>query len=184
MIPMATLLKRAWSLLALGLLLPGAAAAQAQISPTAMDASHPNARRAAAVVERIIAGDRAGTMEILRREGDPAWVAGRMEQGVDRQVARLAPAGRWKIDRFEAAGIDADVIVRLSAGAGAETNALAIRMQAAPPHRMMGFALPRDGNADAAPAGSGPPASPLTAGRESCRIVSPRAGCGHPARSP
>lgn len=155
---MPTLLKRARSLLALGLLLPGAAAAQ-ELNPTPMDASHPNARRAAAVVERILAGDREGTVRLLRQEGDPGWVAGPMEQGVDRQIARLAPAGKWRIDRFEAAGIAADVIVHLAAGT--ERNALAIRMDAAPPHRMMGFALPRV-DPNAAPAGSGPP-SALTA---------------------
>ena len=163
---MSTLRKRARSLVALGLLLPGAAAAQG-LNPTPMDPSHPNAHRAAAVVERIVAGDREGTVQLLRQEGDPGWVAGPMEQGVDRQIARLAPAGKWKIDRFEAAGIAADVIVHLTAGT--ERNALAIRMDAAPPHRMMGFALPRFDAGEAAPAGSGPPIPPLTA--EDRRVV-------------
>jgi hypothetical protein len=161
---MRTPTRRAATLLALTLLLPLRLAAQQQqdIDPQPMAADHPNARRAAAVVERLIAGDRAGAVEVLRREADPAWVAGPMERGVDRQMERLAPAGKWQIAGFESAGIDADVIVRLRSGA--ERTNLALRMQAQPPHRIMGFArVGDDGPAPAAAAPPPPPGTPLDA---------------------
>lgn len=154
---MRTFRRRAATLLALTLILPLHAGAQQQqnIDPQPMAAEHPNARRAASVVERILAGDRAGAIEVLRREGAPAFVNGPMEQAVDRAIGRLA-AGRWQIDRFEAAGIDADVIVRLRNGDAREN--IAVRMQAQPPHGIIGFARVQEGDAAAAP--PTPPSTP------------------------
>lgn len=141
--------------LALALALPLGAQQQQEVNPQPIPDSHPNARRAAAVVERLVAGDRAGVIEVLRREGDPQFVAERMEQAVSRAMGRLAPAGRWQIAGFEAAGIDADVIVRLRSG-DARDN-IAVRMLTDPPHRIVGFAR-ADEAADAAAQ-----AAPLTA---------------------
>lgn len=153
---MRTFRRRAATLLALTFILPLHAAAQQQqeIAPQPMAAEHPNARRAAAVVERILAGDRAGAIEVLRREGAQAFVNGPMEQAVDRAIGRLA-AGRWQIAEFESAGIDADVIVRLRNGDAREN--IAVRMQAQPPHQIIGFA--RAGQEGPAAAASAPPPS-------------------------
>ncbi|HEX2076261.1 MAG TPA: S41 family peptidase [Longimicrobium sp.] len=153
---MHTLSRTAAAMLALVLALPAHAPAQMQqdVNPQPIAATHPNAQRAGAVVERILAGDRAGALEVLRREGDPAFVAGPMETAVDRAIARLGPAGRWQIAGFEAAGIDADVIVRLRSGDAREN--IAVRMQAAPPHRIVGFAR-------AGQDGPGPGAGPAAA---------------------
>lgn len=161
---MPTLLTRARTLVALALLLPAAAQAQRPLTVTLtpMDASHPNARRAAAVVERLAAGDRAGAVTLLRQEGDPGWVSGRMEAQVDAQLERLAPAGRWKIAGFESSDVGADVVVQLADGAA--SNALVLRMQAAPPHRITGFAVMGGGSASGGAASAGSPtASPAAA---------------------
>jgi hypothetical protein len=159
---MRTFRRRAATLLALAFILPLHAAAQQQdINPQPMAADHPNARRAAAVVERILAGDRAGAIEVLRREGAPAFVNGPMEQAVDRAIGRLG-AGRWQIAEFESAGIDADVIVRLRNGDTREN--IAVRMQAQPPHQIIGFArVQEDGPAAAPPPPPAPSGTPLTA---------------------
>lgn len=134
-------LSRIAATLALALALP-LAAQQQEVNPQPIPDTHPGARRAAAVVERIIAGDRAGALEVLRREGAPEFVAGPMEEAVDRAMNRLSPAGRWRIAGFELAGIDADVIVRLRSGD--ERTNIAVRMLAEPPHRIAGFARAGD----------------------------------------
>lgn len=161
------------ALLALALALPLAAQQQADINPQPIPAGHPAARRAAAVVEPILAGDRAAALEVLRREGDPAFVNGPMEQFVDRVMARLAPAGKWRITGFAEAGIDGDVIVALASGE--ERNNVAVRMQAQPPHRITGFA--RAGNGDGMSPGTvsttPPPAgTPLTAAAQQAVVDS------------
>lgn len=161
--------RTAAALLALAFALPLSAAAQQQqqINPQPIPDTDPNARRAAAVVERIIAGDRAGALEVLRREGDPAFVAGPLEMAVDGAITRLAPAGKWQIAAFAAAGIDADVIV--SVRSGEERNNIAVRMHPDPPHRITGFARAGEGDGmgpppgAAAPAAAAAPAGPLTA---------------------
>ncbi|HYR10098.1 MAG TPA: hypothetical protein VEQ60_20160, partial [Longimicrobium sp.] len=147
--------------LALALALPLAAQQQRELDPQPIPDSHPNARRAAAVVERLAAGDRAGAIEVLRREGSPEFVANRMEQAVDRAMSRLVPAGRWQIAGFEAAGVDADVIVRLRSGDAREN--LAVRMRTDPPHHVVGFArVDQEEDVAAAAAEAAAAAAPLT----------------------
>jgi hypothetical protein len=155
--------------LALALAMPLTAQLERDLNPRPIPDTHPNAHRAAAVVERLVAGDRAGAIEVLRREGDPAFVQGRMEQAVDRAMSRLAaPAGRWRIEGFEAAGVDADVIVRLRSG-DARDN-IAVRMLPDPPHRIAGFArADQEEDRAAAAAEAAAAAAPLTA--ESQRAV-------------
>jgi hypothetical protein len=175
---MPTLFTRARTLVALALLIPAAAQAERQqnVTLTPLDASHPDARRAAAVVEALAAGDRARAVTLLRQEGDPAWVAGRMETQVDVQIQRLAPAGRWKIAGFESSDAGADVVVQLADGDA--SNALVVRMLGETPHRITGFALigggAPGGSASAgtpgnAASGTPPAPPPLTA--EAQRVV-------------
>jgi hypothetical protein len=118
------------------------AAAQApqggMVQPEPLEASHPRAREASAVVELILKGDRDAVLKRLRDNGTPAFARSpELETVVDAQIARLANRG-YTIAEFMT-GRGADVIVELTGKSGQPDN-LVIRFTADAPHRIEGFA--------------------------------------------
>jgi hypothetical protein len=117
------------------------AAAQPQanmVQPTPLEADHPRAKLAAALVEHLIAGNREAALEILRTQGTPQVIESpTIEASLDTQIARLANKG-YKIDQFMT-GRGADVIVQLVSTKGEDTN-IVIRLTTDEPHRIEGFA--------------------------------------------
>ena len=88
--------------------------------PQPLAADDPLAKRAAALVTPILAGDKAAALKVLRAESDEAFLNNpELEKVVDDQIARLTKA-KYTIREFEV-GIGSDVVVLLD-GPGGETN--------------------------------------------------------------
>jgi hypothetical protein len=117
---------------------------QAQmVQPTPLEASHPRAKEAAAVVDLILKGEREAVLTLLREKGTPAFVKGpELETAVDAQITRLGNKGYTIADFLTGRG--ADVIVELTGKSGQPAN-LVIRFTADPPHRIEGFARAMQG---------------------------------------
>jgi len=107
-----------------------------RVQPTPLDAADPQAKRAAALVQQILAGDKAGALKTLQAEGDEALAKkSDLADIVDKQIARLGTA-KYSISRFET-GLGADVIVHLEAKDAAATN-IVVRYNDA--KKIVGFA--------------------------------------------
>ena len=108
------------------------------VQPTPLEASHPRAKEAAAVVDLILKGQREAVLTLLREKGTPAFAtSAELETAVEAQITRLANKG-YTVAEFST-GRGADVIVELTGKSGEPTN-LVIRFTADPPHRIEGFA--------------------------------------------
>ena len=113
------------------------------VQPTPLEASHPRAKEAAAVVDLILRGEREAVLTLLREKGTPAFAKSpQLETGVEAQITRLANKG-YTIAEFST-GRGADVIVELTGKSGEPTN-LVIRFTPDPPHRIEGFARAMQG---------------------------------------
>jgi hypothetical protein len=117
---------------------------QAQmVQPTPLEASHPRAREAAAVVELILTGQRDAVLTLLREKGTAAFAKSpELEAAVDAQITRLGNKG-YTIAEFMT-GRGADVIVELMGKSGQPANVV-IRFTPDPPHRIEGFARAMQG---------------------------------------
>ena len=116
---------------------PTLALAQAvRVEPKPLDASDPQAKRAAVLVKQILAGDKAAALKTLRAEGEESFAKKNdLEQLVDAQIARLGKA-KYAISSFET-GLGADVVVHLEAK-GAESTNIVVRFNDA--KKIVGFA--------------------------------------------
>jgi hypothetical protein len=113
------------------------------VQPTPLEASHPRAKEAAAVVDLILNGQREAVLTLLREKGTPAFAKSpELETTVEAQITRLANKG-YTIAEF-LTGRGADVIVELRGKSGEPTN-LVIRFTLDPPHRIEGFARAMQG---------------------------------------
>ena len=113
------------------------------VQPTPLEASHPRAKEAAAVVDLILKGQREAVLTLLRDKGTPVFAKSPdLETAVEAQITRLADKG-YTITEF-LTGRGADVIVELTAKSGEPTN-LVIRFTPDPPHRIEGFARAMQG---------------------------------------
>jgi hypothetical protein len=111
---------------------------QEMVSPSPLEAEHPRAKQAAALVALILKGDRAAVLNSMKAEGTAALAKNpELESVVDAQIARLANKG-YAIAEFMT-GRGADVIVELTA-TGAEPTNIVIRFTADAPHKFEGFA--------------------------------------------
>ena len=107
-----------------------------RVEPKPLDAGDPQAKRAAALVKQLLAGDKAAALKTLRSEGDDAFAKqADLEAVVDKQIARLGKA-KYAISRFET-GLGADVVVLLEAKDAAQTN-IVVRFNEA--KKIVGFA--------------------------------------------
>lgn len=107
-----------------------------RVEPMPLEASDPQAKRAAALVTQILAGDKPGALKTLRAEADGAFLKNpELEKMLDAQIARLGKA-KYAISRFET-GHGADVVVHLEANGGDETN-IVVRFNEA--KKIVGFA--------------------------------------------
>ena len=87
------------------------------VQPTPLEASHPRAKEAAAVVDLILKGQRDAVLTLLREKGTPAFAKSpALETAVEAQITRLADKG-YTIAEF-LTGRGADVIVELTATSG------------------------------------------------------------------
>jgi hypothetical protein len=127
-------------------LAPAAVAAQHAVP---LDPQHPRAVRAGAVVERLLAGDRAGAEAYLRQNGDSAYVAsGRLEPELD-ALASLSEGG-FRIDAFVRAGPDiahifgADAVLVVLVPS-TTMQAVSVRVATEAPFRILGVAPARPG---------------------------------------
>lgn len=124
------------------LALPAALSAQHAIP---LDAQHPRAVRAGAVVERLVANDRAGAEAYLRANGDSAWVASaRLREELDRlthlgkgefRVQAFVKPGPEIIERF---GADAVFVMLASPTVNGEGVLVRVGLEA--PYRIVGLA--------------------------------------------
>ncbi len=113
------------------------------VQPTPLEASHPRAKEAAAVVDLILKGQREAVLTLLCEKGTPAFAnSPELETAVEAQITRLANKG-YAIAEF-LTGRGADVIVELTGKSGEPTN-LVIRFTPDPPHRIEGFARAMQG---------------------------------------
>ena len=113
------------------------------VEPTPLEASHPRAKEAAAVVDLILKGQREAVLALLRENGTAAFAKSpELETAVEAQIARLANKG-YTIAEF-LTGRGADVIVELTGKSGEPAN-LVIRFTPDPPHRIEGFARAMQG---------------------------------------
>ena len=115
----------------------GVPAAQGQrVEPKPLEASDPQAVRAAAIVKAMLAGDKAAAVKTLQAESEESFVKGKdFEAVLDKQIARLTKA-KYTIRDFQT-GLGADVVVNLQAASGEETN-IVVRFNEA--KRVVGFA--------------------------------------------
>ncbi len=115
---------------------PALAQQGVRVEPKPLDASDPQAKRAAALVKEILAGDKAAALKTLRAEGDEAFAKqANLGEIVDKQIARLG-AAKYSISGFET-GLGADVVVLLEAKEAAQTN-IVVRFNDA--KKIVGFA--------------------------------------------
>ena len=116
---------------------PTLALAQAvRVDPKPLEASDPQAKRAAVLVKQLLAGDKAAALKTLRAEGEESFAKkSDLEQIVDAQIARLGKA-KYTISSFET-GLGADVVVLLDAK-GAESTNIVVRFNDA--KKIVGFA--------------------------------------------
>ncbi len=113
------------------------------VEPTPLDASHPRAKEAAAVVDLILKGQREAVLSLLREKGTPDFAkSAQLETAVEAQITRLANKG-YTIAEF-LTGRGADVIVELTGNSGEPTNVV-IRFTVDMPHRIEGFARAMQG---------------------------------------
>ena len=107
-----------------------------RVEPKPLDAGDPQAKRAAVLVNQMLAGDKAAALKTLRAEGDEAFAKkADLEQLLDKQMARLGKA-KYAISGYET-GLGADVIVLLQAKDAAQTN-IVVRFNDA--KKIVGFA--------------------------------------------
>ena len=107
-----------------------------RVEPKPLDAGDPQAKRAAVLVNQILAADKAGALKTVRAEGDAAFAKqANLEEIIDRQIARLGKA-KYAISGFET-GLGADVVVLLEAKDAPQTN-LVVRYNDA--KKIVGFA--------------------------------------------
>ena len=113
-----------------------ALAQEIRVEPKPLDATDPQAKRAAVLVKQLLAGDKAAALKTVRAEGDAAF-ASKADLGeiLDRQIARLGKA-KYAISGFET-GLGADVVVLLQAKDAPATN-IVVRYNDA--KRIVGFA--------------------------------------------
>jgi hypothetical protein len=113
------------------------------VQPTPLEASHPRAKDAAAVVDLILKGQREAVLTLLREKGTPALAKSpELETMVETQITRLANKGYTVGDFLTGRG--ADVIVELTAKSGEPTNVV-IRFTPDAPHRIEAFARAMQG---------------------------------------
>lgn len=106
-------------------------------TPKPMAADHPLAKRAAALVELILTGNRDAVIAAMKKDGTEQLAANpNLEKMIDSQIERLAKKG-YKISEF-ATGLGADVVVSVKGDAGEE--GVVIRFSATEPHKFTGFA--------------------------------------------
>ena len=116
---------------------PAVAQQQAiRVEPTPLDSNDAQAKRAAVLVNQILAGDKAAALKTIKAEGDETF-ANRSNLGdlVDAQIARLSKA-KYTIRGFET-GIGADVVVLLQAKDAGDAN-IVVRYNDA--KKIVGFA--------------------------------------------
>jgi hypothetical protein len=113
-----------------------------------LDAQHPRAVRAGAIVERLIAGDRAGAEAYLRANGDSAYVASpRMREELDRM--KPLAEGEFRIQAFVRPGpeiieiVGADAVFVMLASPTINGEAVQVRVSAEVPYRILGVAPAR-----------------------------------------
>jgi hypothetical protein len=103
------------------------------VQPGPMPADHPVAKRAAAVVEQIVAGNREAAIAAMKKEGTAELAASPgLERQVDGYITLLAKKG-YKISEFNVGG-SRNVIVRLTGESGDVT--LEILFSAEAPHQL------------------------------------------------
>ena len=113
------------------------------VQPTPLEASHPRAKEAAALVDLILKGEREAVLTLLREKGTAAFAKSpQLETTVEAQLTRLANKG-YTVAEF-LTGRGADVIVELTGKSGEPTNVV-IRFTPDPPHRIEGFARAMQG---------------------------------------
>jgi hypothetical protein len=113
------------------------------VQPTPLEASHPRAKEAAAVVDLILKGEREAVLTLLREKGTVAFAKSpQLETAVEAQITRLGNKG-YTIAEFMT-GRGADVIVELTDKSGEPTNVV-IRFTPDAPHRIEGFARAMQG---------------------------------------
>ena len=106
------------------------------VKPGPMPADHPVARRAAAVVEQIVAGNRDAAIAALKKEGTAELAASpNLERQVDGHMKLLAKKG-YTISEFKA-GQSRNVVVRLAGESGEVT--VEILFSADAPHLLRGL---------------------------------------------
>ena len=105
--------------------------------PEELPASDPRARRAAAIAEPFLAGDRATVERLLAEHGAPGYAG---SDAMRRDLDRLVPPSRARSIRLTRflRGIGSDVVVAAEVD-GAERT-IAVRLETAAPHRVVGFA--------------------------------------------
>jgi hypothetical protein len=124
------------------LTVPAALSAQHAIP---LDAQHPRAVRAGAVVERLIAGDRAGAEAYLRANGDSAWVASaKLREQLD-SLNHLA-TGKFRVQAFVKPGPEiverfgADAVFVMLASPTVNGEGVLVRVGLEAPYRIFGLA--------------------------------------------
>jgi hypothetical protein len=106
------------------------------VQPGPMPADHPLARRAAAVVEHIVAGNRDAAISTMKKEGTAKLAASpSLELQVDRYIELLAKKG-YTISKFNA-GQSSNVIVWLAGESGEVT--VEILFSAEAPYKLLGL---------------------------------------------
>jgi hypothetical protein len=108
--------------------------------PEELSASDPRARRAVAIAEPFLAGDRAAVERLLAEHGAPGYAG---SDAMRRDLDRLLPTSRATSVRVTRLlqGMEADVIVQATVD-GVDRN-LVVRLEREAPHRVTGFAQMR-----------------------------------------
>ena len=115
---------------------PAVAQQAIRVEPKPLDSNDPQAKRAAVLVNQILAGDKAAALKTLKAEGDDTFASkSNLGDVVDAQIARLSKA-KYTIRGFET-GLGADVVVLLEAK-GAEDANIVVRYNDA--KKIVGFA--------------------------------------------
>lgn len=108
------------------------------VEPEPLEATHPRAKQAAALVALLLEGQRAAVLEMLAAQGTPGLATNPQTlKTVDAELARLAKQG-YTIAEF-LTGRGTDVVVELSSQGAKPTN-IVIRFTTDEPHRIAGFA--------------------------------------------
>lgn len=106
------------------------------VQPGPMPADHPLARRAAAVLMQIVAGNRDAAIAAMKKEGTAELAASpSLERQVDGHMKLLAKRG-YTISEFKG-GQSGNVVVRLAGESGEVT--VEILFSAEAPHQLRGL---------------------------------------------